>query len=125
MPKLETLIKIAAVGGIVTASTGYLFSYVFQTRIRKTKTYQKALDIVKNHAKTVEHLGAPIKEGAIKFGDSEENIRTFTVALKGTNTTGKLDCEVLITEPNKQPEITKLEIKFDDIPNKIFVIQRA
>ena len=123
MPSIKTLVKVAAIGGVITTGTGYILRYMFQQRIRTTATYKEALKLVHGHEKTVQYLGEPIKEGKIEFGPSVDNSRSFSVALKGTNTKGKLDCEVLLKEPDKQPEIQKVEIKFANIPNQIFVIR--
>lgn len=123
MPSLNTLVKVAVIGGIITSGTGYLLRYKFHQRIRATKIYKEALELVHGHERTVQYLGEPIKEGKIEFGRSVDNSRSFSVTLNGTNTKGKLDCEVLLKEPDKQPEIQKVEIKFANIPNQIFVIR--
>ena len=123
MPSLKTLVKVAAIGGIITSGTGYILRYMFQRRVRTTSTYKEALELVRGHEKTVQYLGEPIQEGKIEFGPSIDNSRSFSVTLNGTNTKGKLDCEVLLKEPDKQPEIQKVEIKFANIPNQIFVIR--
>ncbi|XP_076247427.1 uncharacterized protein LOC143187220 [Calliopsis andreniformis] len=125
MPSIYQLIKIAGFGGMFTGASGYFFRHMYYERIRETKTYKKALKILYAHEKTVAHLGEPIKEGRIEIGELENNIRKFSVNLRGSNTSGKLNCEVLIADPEKQPEISKLEIRFSNIPNKIFVIQEA
>lgn len=123
MPSLNTLVKVAVIGGIITSGTGYFLRYKFNQRIRTTEIYKQALELVRGHERTVQYLGEPIKEGKIEFGPSKDNSRSFSVTLNGTNTKGKLDCEVLLKEPGKQPEIQKVEIKFANIPDQIFVIQ--
>lgn len=124
MATLTDLTKAAAVIGVFVGSCGIFVTKYFEAKIRDSITYKRALEKVYNHEKTIEHLGKPVKEGKITIGDSkdDDNTRNFTVNLKGSNTKAKLNCEFIIKEPNKTTELTKLEIKFNDIPNKMFVI---
>nr|XP_034189764.1 uncharacterized protein LOC117608566 [Osmia lignaria] len=124
MASLIDLTKVAAVIGVVAGSFGIFFTKNYESKIRNSITYKRALEKVYNHEKTIEHLGKPVKEGRITIGNSKdnENTRNFTVNLKGSNTKAKLNCEFIIKEPNKTTELTKLEIKFNNLPNKMFVI---
>lgn len=97
-------------------------NYFIDKRIRKTLTYKKVVRILYDHKGTIEHLGQPIKEGKLKVDPNNKynDIKKFSLYLKGTNTKGKLNCEY--QADNSGTEIKKIEIEFNDVPNKIFVI---
>lgn len=81
------------------------------------------MQIFYDHPQAVYHLGRPISEGKLTINDSETDVVSFTVALKGANTKGELYCEVKKSyDPAIFPELKKVEIKFQDTPNKTFVI---
>ncbi|XP_031370750.1 uncharacterized protein LOC116186720 [Apis dorsata] len=103
---------------------GYTLNYYIDKRIRSTLVYRSALEIFYNHKKTIEHLGQPIKEGKIKAESNNENndIKKFSLHVKGNNTTGKLNCEYQVELDKSEIKIKKVEIEFNDVPNKIFVI---
>lgn len=99
-------------------------NYFIDRRIRKTVTYKRVLGILYNHEKTIEHLGQPIKEGKLKVDPNNKynDIKKFSLYLKGTNTKGKLNCEYQVEADNSGTKIKKIEVEFNDVPNKIFVI---
>lgn len=120
----STLKTATAVGGGFIAALGALMQ-VYQIRLRNTKTYKRALEIVHNHEESVKLLGEPIKEGRITFRDQNtDNSRQFNVNLKGSNTKAKLNCEFIINE-DRTTEFTKLDLKLNNIPDKVFVIYEA
>nr|XP_012221086.1 PREDICTED: uncharacterized protein LOC105671458 [Linepithema humile] len=129
----HTLMKIAGLGGFVTAGTGYAFHYRVQQDIKKSDTYKFAINALHAHKKAVPYLGEPITMGRITYGDGQQmlgekirNYKWFKVSLTGTNTKGKLYYEVILncTSENKS-EISKIEIVFDNIPGKTFVIKEC
>lgn len=123
----STLAALAITGGIATVFFG-INTLDVQKRMRKTRTYKRALEKVHNHKQIVELLGQPIREGKIIFEDnnsSNGNRRQFSVNLKGLNTKGKLNCEFTINESDKTTELKKLEVKLDNLPNKVFMIHET
>ncbi|CAK9817223.1 hypothetical protein ANTPLA_LOCUS9288 [Anthophora plagiata] len=123
MVLLSTLTKIAIVGGFTVAGTGYAVQYLINSKIRKTKTYEKALKMFYDHPKAVQYLGEPIQERGLKV-TSNDKVKQFSVNLKGSNTKGQLDCEYTV-KPDLTTEIKKLQIKFNNLPEKIFVIHET
>ncbi|CAK9802406.1 hypothetical protein ANTQUA_LOCUS3308 [Anthophora quadrimaculata] len=123
MVLLSTLTKIAIVGGFIVAGTGYTMQYMIDRKLRKTTTYKKALQMLYDHPKAVQYLGEPIKEGNIKVTNQDE-VKKFSVNLKGANTKGKLDCEFTV-KPDLTTKISNLQIKFNNLPDKIFVIHET
>lgn len=126
----QTLIKIASVGGFITASTGYAFHWRIQHNIKESEPYKDAMNTFRAHKKAVLYLGEPITFGRITYGDEEQNpeqntyYKWFKVSLKGSNTKAKLYYEVMLkhrTENNFA--VSKIEITFDNIPGKTFVIK--
>lgn len=115
---------IAKVVGICTVgfvSTGFTIHYTVENKLRKSSTYRKALDIFYNQKETLNHLGEPIREGAIKVKEEENSVKKFSVNVKGSKTKGILNFEYQ-TQPDKTNEIKKAEIKFLDVPDETFVI---
>lgn len=75
-----------------------------------------------DHKETIKHLGEPIKEGRITLPEYKTgNIKKFSINVVGANTKGKLYFEYQV-QPDKSTEIKKIEVKFRDVGDKIFVI---
>ncbi|XP_012542135.1 uncharacterized protein LOC105839993 isoform X2 [Monomorium pharaonis] len=133
----QTLMKIASLGGFITASTGYAFYYRIQYDIKKSETYKDVMNTLQTHKKAVPYLGEPITLGRIIYGDGHrtlkhkemkvmQNYKWFEVPLTGTNTKAKLYYEVTLSHNLKnKPEVSKIEITFDNIPGKTFVIRQC
>ncbi|CAK9832218.1 hypothetical protein ANTRET_LOCUS9078 [Anthophora retusa] len=123
MVLLSTLTKIAILGGFAVGGTGYMIQYVTIREIRKTKTYKKALEMFYDHPKAVQYLGEPIQEKSLKI-TSNDKVNRFNINLKGANTKGELVCEYTVN-PDFTTEISKLQVKFNNLPGKIFVIHET
>ncbi|XP_011165444.2 uncharacterized protein LOC105199869 [Solenopsis invicta] len=135
MVAIQTLMKIASVGGFITASTGYTFHYRIQHDIKKSETYKDVMNILHAHKKAVPYLGEPITLGRITYGDGHrtlehedtkvtQNYKWFKVPLTGANTKAKLYYEVTLNCNLKNKlEVSKIEILFDNIPGKTFIIR--
>ncbi|XP_071561642.1 uncharacterized protein [Temnothorax nylanderi] len=132
----QTLMKIASLGGFITASTGYAFHYRIQNDIKESETYKDVMDTLRAHKKAVPYLGEPVTLGRITYGDGsrtlehedatvEQDYKWFKVPLTGANTKAKLYYEVTLNrELENKPEASKIEITFDNIPGKTFVIRQ-
>lgn len=125
----NTLRKIAIIGGLVTGSTGYAFYFRIQYDIKQTDTFKDTMNALRTHKKAIPYLGEPVTFGRIKYGDGQQlesatniNYKWFTIPLTGTNTKGKLYYEVTLNKKNS-PFVSKIEITFDNIPGKTFVIR--
>ncbi|CAD1478619.1 unnamed protein product, partial [Heterotrigona itama] len=104
---IGTTAKLSAFIGCVIATTEICMHYYMQQRIRQTVTYKKALNIFYNHEDAIKYLGKPITEGKITLPVNKTNdIKTFNVNVKGTNTKGKLHLEYQV-HPDHQTEIKK------------------
>ncbi|TGZ57550.1 uncharacterized protein [Temnothorax longispinosus] len=132
----QTLMKIASLGGFITASTGYAFHYRIQYDIKESETYKDVMDTLRAHKKAVPYLGEPVTLGRITYGDGsrtlehedamvKQDYKWFKVPLTGVNTKAKLYYEVTLNrELENKPEASKIEITFDNIPGKTFVIRQ-
>ncbi|KOC70565.1 hypothetical protein WH47_03581, partial [Habropoda laboriosa] len=120
VPGLQRLTNWAIFGGFTVGAFGYLVRYQTNNKIRKTKTYKQALQMFYDQEKAVQYLGEPIKEGRIKI-NYRDTVRKISVNLRGANTKGQLDCHYTV-KPDLTTEIKKLEMKFKNLPEKIFVI---
>ncbi|XP_033316231.1 uncharacterized protein LOC117214328 [Bombus bifarius] len=124
IPSLKNLSTIALFGSVIVTATGLIVRYDLENKIRQTTTYKKALKLFYDHKETIKHLGEPIKEGRITLPEYKSgNTKKFGINVKGTNTTGKLYFEYQV-QPDESTEIKKVEIKFNDIADKIFVIHK-
>ncbi|XP_073967769.1 uncharacterized protein [Bombus fervidus] len=122
IPSLKNLSKIALFGSVIVTATGLIIRYDLEKKIQRTITYKNAMKLFYDHKETIKHLGEPIKEGRITLPDYKTgNIKRFGINIKGANTTGKLYFEYQV-QPDDRTEIKKVEIKFSDIPDKMFVI---
>lgn len=128
----RTLVKIASLGGFVTAGVGYIFHYRIQHDIRNSESYKDVMNIFHAHKKAVSYLGEPITLGRIIHGNGQQTLgqktkyKWFKVLLKGSNTKAKLYYEIMLLEhkiEDKYETISKIEITFDNIPGKTFVIK--
>jgi len=124
-----TLMKVASLIGFITAGTGYAFHFRVQHDIKESETYKDAINALHMHKKAVPYLGDPITLGRITYGigqisNSELNYKWFKIPVRGTNTKGVLYYEVtLCHECNNKFKVSKIEITFDNMPEKIFVIR--
>lgn len=127
----RTLVKIASLGGFITASMGYAFHYRVQHDIRKSESYKDVMNIFHVHKKAVSYLGEPVTLGRITYGNGQQILgqktkyKWFKVPLKGSKTKAKLYYEIILLEHKIEDkyEISKIEITFDNIPGKTFVIR--
>lgn len=131
MLSLETLIKIATAGGFIIAGTGYTLRFLIQNNIRESEIYKEALKCFYEHKKSVELLGAPVREGRVDISDTEafgfnDKSKWVTIPLQGSLRKGNLHVQMLLSEQSenlKKYNISKIELKVNDMPNKIFVIK--
>ncbi|XP_068967665.1 uncharacterized protein [Bombus flavifrons] len=122
IPSLKNLSTVALFGSVIVTAAGLIVRYDLENKIRQTITYKRALKLFYDHKETIKHLGEPIKEGRITLPEYKSgNVKKFGINVKGANTTGKLYFEYEI-QPDKSTEIKKVEIKFSDIADKLFVI---
>lgn len=124
----HTLMKIGAIGGFVTAGTGYAFKFRIENDIKKSENYEDAIQALRDHKKAVPYFGEPIRFGRIKFGDGrlKDTIpyKWFKVSITGTNTKGNMYYEVTLNQKlENKSEVSKIEVRFDNIPGKTFVIR--
>ncbi|XP_043509095.1 uncharacterized protein LOC122528236 [Frieseomelitta varia] len=122
VPYAKITAGLSAFIGCGILTTEIYMHYYMQQKIRETVTYKKALSIFYNHEDAIKYLGKPIKEGKITLPvNKTNNIKTFNVNVKGANTKGKLHLEYQV-HPDHQTEIKKVEIKFNDTPDKTLLI---
>lgn len=131
MAVLKLVAKIAAVTGFIVAGTGYAFRFKIQNNVYESEVYKDALKSFHNHKKALELLGSPVKEGRVNISDEKaygtrDNIGWITVPLYGSQRKGELRIELSMDPQSKETKkynIYKLELKVNDMPNKVFVLK--
>nr|CAH7754596.1 unnamed protein product [Callosobruchus chinensis] len=68
-----TLVKIASIGGIATATMGILAKNKVTENIKQADFYKEALNTVRGHKGVVYLLGEPIRDLKIEVDDTERN----------------------------------------------------
>ncbi|XP_017781572.1 PREDICTED: uncharacterized protein LOC108566274 [Nicrophorus vespilloides] len=89
----QTLIKIAAIGGFLTASMGFAYRSKINSNIAKTDYYKEAMKTVRSHKGAIHLLGEPIKDCNIDVTDSTKNVTRnlsaqYAVPVKGAKEYG-------------------------------------
>lgn len=114
----------------MTASTGYACNFHMQSNIKNSDTYQDAMNALRTHKKAVPYFGEPISIGHIKHGNGLRNLepsipyKWFKISIKGSNTKGSVYYEVTLNNKmENKPEVSKIEVSFDNIPGKTFIIR--
>ena len=124
-------LKPAALGLVGIGSIEVISRYIIPEWIRNySSCYKEAMQNLRNNAEAVNMLGEPIKEGRISYSDKHENnantnVTWYTVPVEGSKTSGKL--RYWITYDKRFSfayRLIRVELQFNDDPNKILLIYR-
>nr|CAD7603231.1 unnamed protein product [Timema genevievae] len=123
-----TLAKIAAVGGVVTITTGYYIRGKIEDGIKKSEYYKEALKTLRNHKGVVSVFGEPIKDGRLNLGDSENNFcdsyrAQFQVPVRGPDHRGTLHLWAERETHQHDWNVYKLELEVQGNSNKRIVLR--
>lgn len=89
------LVKIAAVGGIATATMGLLYKFKVTENVKQSEQYREALKLLRSNKAAVNLLGEPIKDLNVEVGDTtrnytKDNKSRYEVPLRGSKERGRL-----------------------------------
>nr|CAD7267765.1 unnamed protein product [Timema shepardi] len=123
-----TLAKIAAVGGVVTITTGYYIRGKIEEGIKKSEYYKEALKTFRNHKGVVSLFGEPIKDGHLNLGDSKNNFcdsyrAQFEVPVRGPHHKGTLHLWAERETHQHNWNVYKLELEVQGNSNKRIVLR--
>nr|CAD7447210.1 unnamed protein product [Timema bartmani] len=123
-----TLAKIAAVGGVVTITTGYYIRGKIEEGIKKSEYYKEALKTLRKHKGVVSLFGEPIKDGHLNLGDSENNFcdsyrAQFQVPVRGPDHKGTLHLWAERETHQHNWNVYKLELEVQGNSNKRIVLR--
>lgn len=76
----NTLVKIAAIGGIITGGVGYRLRSTIDYNIKQTVYYKDAMCTLRTNRGAVYLLGEPIKAGKIDIDNTNVNFTKENVA---------------------------------------------
>ncbi|KAL3288032.1 hypothetical protein HHI36_002484 [Cryptolaemus montrouzieri] len=128
--KTMTLVKIGAIGGILTCSMGMALQYKLSNNVKQTEFYKESMNLVRHNKAAIHFLGEPIKDATIEMVNSNVNYLTDTegkyeVKLKGSKQKGKLYIYIK-KEKNEGIQNFKLdhvELELKNQPDKRLLIR--
>lgn len=120
-----TLIKIAAWGGVIISTTGFILSNRLVDRVRKFDYYKTALKELRQHPGAVHYLGEPIKDRGFKLSDTENNFSDghdarFSVPVSGPKDRGTY--YFWAVREHDEWKLTKAELDLKSKPDSRLVI---
>lgn len=125
---MQTLLKYAAFGGLITAVTGYAVRGRIHNNIKNTAHFKKALEELKAHRGAIYILGEPIQVGNVNIDDSANNFTKdytaqYRVPVIGLKKEG--DLYFWAERDNVEDEwiICRMELGLKDTPNKRLLVK--
>lgn len=121
-----TLVKIGAIGGIITVSMGMALRHKINENIRKTEYYKDALKSVRTNRGAVHLLGEPIREGKIEVSDRERNFTNhdtaqYEVPVKGPKQKGTI--YFWANKTNNEWIVSRIELALENEPNRRLLVK--
>ncbi|XP_060536352.1 uncharacterized protein LOC132708199 [Cylas formicarius] len=123
-----TLVKIASITGMATATMGYLLRSKLNDKIKNAVFYKEALKTVRSHSAAVYLLGEPIKDKSIDVGNRnknffEDNVAQLEVPLKGSKQNGTLF--LWAKKEENDWLLTRIELEVENLKNKRLIIKKS
>lgn len=120
-----TLIKFAALGGVIISSTGFILQGRLVDRVRKFDYYKAALKELRQHPGAVHYLGEPIKDRGFKLSETENNFSDgqnarFSVPVSGPKDRGTYN--FWAARENDVWTITRAELDLKSKPDSRLII---
>ncbi|KAK5648932.1 hypothetical protein RI129_003824 [Pyrocoelia pectoralis] len=124
----STLMKIAAIGGLATATMGYALRSKINERISDTEYYKEAMHLTKHHRGVNYLLGEPLQMGKVDVTDTENNwTKTlsahYEVPVKGSKQKGMLYFWAERKSELDKWSINRIELQLDSDTNKRLLVK--
>lgn len=117
---LTSLGLVAGLVGMAIPGAGFTTRWLVQEKLKKSKSYCEAVECLTSNQEAKKLLGEPIEPGRIDVGDNDacgrkDNVKWFTIPVKGSITTGKVRYWIIITDAEKNEfYVPKIELRVDD-----------
>lgn len=117
---LTSLGLVAGVIGMGIPTAGYVTRWLIQEKLKNSVSYCEAVECLNSHQEVKKLLGEPIETGRIDIGDNDacgqrDNVKWFTIPIKGSLATGKLRYWIVITNAEKNEfHVPKIELRLND-----------
>ncbi|XP_068896500.1 uncharacterized protein [Tenebrio molitor] len=121
-----TLVKIGAIGGMLTVSMGLAARFKISENIKKTEHYKDALKTVRTNKGAVYLLGEPMKDGRVDIGNSEKNFTKddkaqYEVPVKGPKQKGMI--YFWAAKQDTEWVVKRIELGLQNEPNRRLLIK--
>lgn len=118
MVQLNTLMQIAAFGGVAAVGTGIYLHRTLQNKVRNSEVFQEVMHRVLNNKGAVTLLGDPLKFGTINTGNAENycyiDKAQIQVPIKGSKCNGILEFMAEKKSTDTEWTFNKIEIEIKD-----------
>lgn len=116
-----TLVKIGAIGGILTCTMGMATIYKVNNNIKNSDFFRESMKLVRSNPAAVYLLGEPIKDLTIKIGDTRKNYERngffkYEIPLKGSKQRGIL--HLYVNKNKEKMDINKIELEVSQEADK-------
>lgn len=130
MVALNTLLKVAAVGGVVTISSGMILQSILQRRVRDSEVYRQAVGILRNNPAAETFLGKPILTGNLDLQKKENYCYSdkayLEIPVKGSKMKGVLYFSAERPSPQDKWIFHRMELELkDEYGGRLDVLQNV
>ncbi|XP_054279139.1 uncharacterized protein LOC128997524 [Macrosteles quadrilineatus] len=129
MVALRTLYGVAAVGGMVTALTGYTLHGILQKRVRDSPVYKETMKIINTNPVGSRCLGVPVRSDNVDVTNSNNILSQRYCQLElpvyGSRCKGKIYLQADRLTAEDEWNLYKLELEvLDDLGGKVNIINK-
>lgn len=118
MVTLNTLVKVAAFGGVATVGTGMFLQSILKRRVRDSEVCRQAMDILRNNPAADTFLGKPILTGNVDLQNKENycysNKAHLEIPVKGSKMKGVLYFSAEKPSLQEKWKFHKMELELKD-----------
>lgn len=123
-----TLVKVAAVGGVITVSMGYAWRMKINRNIAESDSYKDAMKTLRQNKGAVYLLGEPIKDLLLDVGNTNKNYtkdfsQHYEVPLKGTKQRGTLHYWADRKAIEEKWNLNRIELELKNEPDRRLLIK--
>lgn len=127
-PQTITLVKTAAIGGMLTLTMGFAYRLKVNGNIRESDHYKEAMKTLRSNKAAVHLLGEPIKDGLLDLGDDKKNWTNkldahYEVPLKGSKEKGVLHMWAQRDNEGESYVVKRMELALKSEPDRRLLIK--